>query len=1226
MEVDDDVEDDDMDFNPFLREESPSETSSSLTSEAECEETSFENQPSTEVYLHNSLGNENTGDCARPQKRLSSKGACKENAPESTSTQFYCEHGEGHSNVLEKEPLQNEASFAPTVQSSHQQATGSEEEDAICRRTRARYSLANYALEELETFLQESDDEGGLQNVDEEEEYRKFLAAVLSGEGDDSQACQGDETQDEDENDVDFELEIEEALESDGDENAENCKNRNGRNDKDGHRPQTRLKRPELSRSTNCRHESTNSTLRPILPYISPALLAPGHACARQYPSRNVNLPSSLVSVTGAAVMGGFTDQQLGQLHMLIYEHVQLMIQIFSLCVLDPSKQHVAADLKKMIIELVGYRDQALARRNTVRQQFCFEWQHLQSAFSHTSSESLQCQWIPLIKSPIMSILDVSPLHLVLNYLSDVAAAVVKYRKSHLDGTAEKNRSRKEPLFPTPVLSTTKDATNVSQGRSNIVSTASPASRGQLQPKKSLAATLVENTKKESVAPVPFDIARLAQRFYPLFNFSLFPHKPPPAVMVNRVLFTDAEDRLLALGLLEYNNDWGAIQKRFLPCKSTHQIFVRQKNRSSSKAPDNPVKDVRRMKNSPLSVEEVQRIEEGLKIFKNDWTSVWMFLLPHRDPALLQRQWRVATGVQRSYSKSETLKEKRRSYEAKRRKLRASVPDSQEVCGQEADNDASEGVENDDDSYVNEAFLADTDNRSMSMMRQTGNSLDDECGAAHGCFEQDNRNGRKHGVSASYIPFSSCASDGPSSSKRVSGGTLDELQGSLRKEKGGHVVKLAPDLPPVNLPPSVRVISQKEFHQSAAHFNGTSDNTAKDLFPVPPPTFTESVYRQLNLFPDHSTSDRLQQHVVNNRNTVDDGAEQDFPMHPLLFQFPQEVNLSYSHPVQNLISNSRNYDLFPFEKVQVEKSNRQTTDDMEEGAPSNANTIDFHPLLQRTEAEMHEEVPEEDGHQFANQSDCRMRKPPVDDQSTARQASTSPCEGEHRIDLQASISPCGRENNIDLDIHLCSSTDFMSAKDFRSTKSSIQPEGSMKDRASISIIEPGNVCSYHDTEGPSEEAIQGIVMEQEELSDSEEDSQHVEFECEEMDDSEEEQAQGTEPCLTQNKGTSTSVVCSEFQESNDQCQIQQGLVHVVKQGVTSPEKLHGSSSARSAKAKLKPEHAKRTRSRKHQQVSTSRTSEPSLAKTRRPKAQKEEAGAEYKSSDSRRSRKSPAPS
>lgn len=29
---------------------------------------------------------------------------------------------------------------------------------------------------------------------------------------------------------------------------------------------------------------------------------------------------------------------------------------------------------------------------------------------------------------------------------------------------------------------------------------------------------------------------------------------------------------LLALGLMEYNTDWKAIQQRFLPCKSEHQV------------------------------------------------------------------------------------------------------------------------------------------------------------------------------------------------------------------------------------------------------------------------------------------------------------------------------------------------------------------------------------------------------------------------------------------------------------------------------------------------------------------------------------------------------------------------------------------------------------------------------------------------------------------------------
>uniref|UniRef100_A0A0D9WNY2 Myb-like domain-containing protein n=1 Tax=Leersia perrieri TaxID=77586 RepID=A0A0D9WNY2_9ORYZ len=1221
MEVDDDVEEDDMDFNPLLREGSPSETSSSLTSEAECEEASFNDQRSSEVP-HDNFVDEHTGDCAHPQSGLPSEGTCNENNnPESTSSQVPFETGDGCLNGLEEEALPSEAARSPSLKDSHNLLVEGSEEDAICRRTRAKYSLENHSLEELETFLQESDDDGDLQNVDEQEEYRKFLAAVLSGVDDGTQACQGDENQDEDENDADFELEIEEALESDGDENVENYEDTNIMKDKDGRRRQTRKNRPstELSGPIHEHYGSTKSSLRPILPYISPELLASGQPYGWQYPPQSAFIP---------AFVNGFTDQQLGRLHMLIYEHVQLLIQTFSLCVLDPSKQQQATDVKKMIVELVGCRDQALASRSTIHRQFCFEPQHLCSSFSFASSETLQYQWMPLIKSPVMSILDVSPLHLAPGYLNDVADAVVKYRRSHVDGTADKNRLKKEPLFPTTVFNTCKDANKVSQGRSNNVSVASPDSSGKSQQKKSLAATLFENTKKESVALVPFDIARLAQRFKPLFNFSLFPHKPPPTAMANRVLFTDAEDGLLALGLLEYNNDWGAIQKRFLPCKSKHQIFVRQKNRSSSKAPDNPIKDVRRMKTSPLTNEEQQRIQEGLNAFKNDWASVWRFVVPHRDPLLLPRQWRSATGVQKSYNKSEAEKEKRRSYEAKRRKLKASMPNSQVVHGQEADNNGSEGAENDDDdgddSYVNEAFLADTENRTINLMpyqlslprnagngttMQSGSSLYEESGVAGDSAEQQKGNSTNFDVTASYLPFRSCTSDVLSSKRKVQGGSKDQQQASqFAQEKGSCVVKLAPDLPPVNLPPSVRVISQVAFHQNATQLNGTSDNVAKDLFPVPPPNFTESIYRQLNLFPDHSSSDRLCQNGISNENTTEDGAEQDFQMHPLLFQYPREALSSYNHPVQNLINHSRN--LFPFEKVQTEKINNQTTDCIETRTPVNDNTIDFHPLLQRTEVDMHGEVQDDCSRPY-NQSECNMTEAPTDDQSTARQKSSSPCE---------------KENNIDLDIHLCSSRDFMNGNDTTgaSSKFNDRAEVTRKDKASISELEDGNARSHHVIEEPNEESMQGIVMEQEELSDSEEDSQHVEFECEEMDDSDEDQVQGVDSLLAQNKEVSTSVGCGEYQGSNIHSQNQQ-TVQAGKQGAAT-QKLQKLSNTRPAREKLKGDSAKRTGYRASQRSSTAPTSEPSQTKTKRPKTQQVQIGAERKSNDSRRSRKKSAPS
>ena len=242
----------------------------------------------------------------------------------------------------------------------------------------------------------------------------------------------------------------------------------------------------------------------------------------------------------------------------------------------------------------------------------------------------------------------------------------------------------------------------------------------------------------------------------------------------------------------------------------------------------------------------------------------------------------------------------------------------------QADNNASEDVENDDDSYVNEAFLEDTDSRNINMMpchlplprnaaksmtMQSGTSLNEECGTTGGYIEPQKGSGTRLDVTTSYIPFMYCPSDGPSyvrapSTKApvVSCGSLDQLQASqVSKEKGSCVVKLAPDLPPVNLPPSVRVLSQVAFHPNATQLHSTSDNAAKDMYSVPPLSFTESTYRQLNLFPDHRANSRLQQNGVTNENTTEDGADQDLQIHPLLFQYPRDVVSSYSHPVQNLI-------------------------------------------------------------------------------------------------------------------------------------------------------------------------------------------------------------------------------------------------------------------------------------------------------------------------------------
>ncbi|KAJ4942660.1 hypothetical protein NE237_002662 [Protea cynaroides] len=93
-----------------------------------------------------------------------------------------------------------------------------DEGDAICWLNKAHYLLTNFTLDELENFLQETNDEVDLQYADDMQEHRRFLALVLQGGDSENQPIQENENDEDEENDVDNEIDIEEALESEFDE------------------------------------------------------------------------------------------------------------------------------------------------------------------------------------------------------------------------------------------------------------------------------------------------------------------------------------------------------------------------------------------------------------------------------------------------------------------------------------------------------------------------------------------------------------------------------------------------------------------------------------------------------------------------------------------------------------------------------------------------------------------------------------------------------------------------------------------------------------------------------------------------------------------------------------------------------------------------------------------------------------------------------------------------
>jgi hypothetical protein len=166
-------------------------------------------------------------------------------------------------------------------------------------------------------------------------------------------------------------------------------------------------------------------------------------------------------SASGNGLVNGFTPQQIGQLHCLIHEHVQLLIQVFSLSVLEPSHKQVSSQVQSLLFEMLHKRDEVLASTRIPYPAVCFtpyfsrksvsngksksvpgqcntESASTQDAMgvwypqSHqTTSEGLDGQqscfqntdgsfWFPFVRGPVRSILDVAPLNLLRGYVDDI--------------------------------------------------------------------------------------------------------------------------------------------------------------------------------------------------------------------------------------------------------------------------------------------------------------------------------------------------------------------------------------------------------------------------------------------------------------------------------------------------------------------------------------------------------------------------------------------------------------------------------------------------------------------------------------------------------------------------------------------------------------------------------------------------------------------------------------
>lgn len=461
----DHVEGDDVDFDPSLKETLSPEASSSLSSEVQAldvvhslevidgaKSTSPDRVDKEKVI---SFGTDSSASDNQAHHRIPVQSL------ENSHLENFQVRDDEHNKAspFDEDDLVNEAGH---------DGGDLEEEDAICKRTRARYSLASFTLDELESFLQETDDDDDVQNVDDEREYRKFLAVVLqgnTGDGDhlvNHQVNENVDDEDED-NDADFEIELEEALDSDIDEKPQEKEKQTG----SGRRPETRQNNNNRLKTSNEKNKlimepGKRPPLRPLLP-LPPTI--PNIPLSTSNNAVSVLPESARLTVLEDSV--GFIPLQIFQLHCLIHEHVQLIIQTYSLCALEPSRQRVALQMQELIFEILHKRDQVLSWRNLPYPSHIFQplsdgsLRNIQeqppvaadsyiNGTNGVSSSADQRQpenvcpsegmlpagpmesylamkgfhWVPTIRVPVLSILDVAPLKSVKTYFDEISTGM----------------------------------------------------------------------------------------------------------------------------------------------------------------------------------------------------------------------------------------------------------------------------------------------------------------------------------------------------------------------------------------------------------------------------------------------------------------------------------------------------------------------------------------------------------------------------------------------------------------------------------------------------------------------------------------------------------------------------------------------------------------------------------------------------------------------------------
>ena len=594
------------------------------------------------------------------------------------------------------------------------------ENRGVARRTRAHISLADIDLDYIESMMPLPDEgDMGFQFHDDDEEYANFLSAInldfeVGGDaaaGGEKNARQplatlrddDDESDDDDYANVDPKAaRVERRARRYQAANAPilaaatdlpDPQKRHTKRKEYTYRYQSKLDRPEYKeRPVWSTVVTRNARLRAEAAAAAAAAAKTGIAVGHAGGPGVAAGPAALVGP--ALPRAEFTRAQIGALHAMISDHVQLLLTTFARGAwdVDPIANAAAQRAHKLLgqmLETVRARLMAKdAAKDPPHVDACFARAAATAAGSDADGSR---RWLPPPRpgnARVYTVLDVMPLRMAGKFTADVRACGLVMRvppgrrlplialpQVMLPPPSAAGAAGAHPAVPrVPSPEELRDAQNAMETRYGRLSQLFRAEHAEPTEADFLddwrrandaetrggAAEGDKTTQRKRRKPppdemipfyvrLPASVVLASRPFARWVNPRVLPRVPNLRIDWEKDRWLPSEDALLAAGIENYGVRWDVIRVNLLPAKTVKQIINRQKNLCNETRfkGSNVVRDAKQKVLQPLSAAEIRAIREILHrddavAGRENWDAIQRERLPNRNASCLDRLWKEA--------------------------------------------------------------------------------------------------------------------------------------------------------------------------------------------------------------------------------------------------------------------------------------------------------------------------------------------------------------------------------------------------------------------------------------------------------------------------------------------------------------------------------------------------------------------------------------------------------